>query len=99
MMATQYFSTPKNRRTETMHEVGIIQDTLELAVKHAEASGAARVHHLRLRVGALSGAVPEALELAFDIVRRGTIAEDARLDIEAVPATWWCETCQKEFDC
>src|ERR1051325_5278002 len=72
-----------------MHEVGIIQDVIEMAIKQAQASGATRLHELSLRVGSLSGAVPEALNFAFDL---------ARLQIESVPAAWWCGTCQNEFE-
>jgi hydrogenase nickel incorporation protein HypA/HybF len=81
-----------------MHEVGIIQDVIEMAIKQAQASGATRLHELSLRVGSLSGAVPEALNFAFDLARRQTLAEGARLQIESVPAAWWCGTCQNEFE-
>jgi hydrogenase nickel incorporation protein HypA/HybF len=81
-----------------VHEVGLIQGALALAVKQAEASGATQLHQLRLRVGALSGVVPEALDFAFDRVCQGTMADGARLEIESVPATWWCATCRLEFE-
>ena len=40
---------------------------------------------IRLRIGALSGVVPEALEFAFEALRPGTLAEKAELAIESVP--------------
>jgi|ERR1051326_350890 hydrogenase nickel incorporation protein HypA/HybF len=80
-----------------MHEAGIIAGAIELAVQQAAASGGIRVHKLCLRVGALSGVVPEALSFAFELARRQTMGDDARLEIESVPATWWCGTCQSEF--
>jgi hydrogenase nickel incorporation protein HypA/HybF len=80
-----------------MHEVGIMVEAVQLAVESAQAQGASRVHELRLRVGALSGAVPDALEFAFDAVTAGTLAEGARLCIETVPASWWCAACASEF--
>lgn len=80
-----------------MHEVGIIQNTLEMAVKAAKDSGASSIHQLRLRVGALTGVVPEALEFAFEVVRQGTIAAEAQLEVERIPATCWCAGCQAEF--
>ncbi len=43
---------------------------VRLAVESARAAGAPRVTGLRLRVGSLSGAVPEALRFAWDVVRR-----------------------------
>ncbi len=82
-----------------MHEVGIIQNALQMAEKQARASGARQVHQLRLRVGALSGVVPEALQFAFEVVSRGTMAEGARLEVESVPPSCWCAACQAEFAC
>jgi hydrogenase nickel incorporation protein HypA/HybF len=81
-----------------MHEVGIVQNTLELARKAAEASGATRINSLRLRVGAMTGVVPEALKFAFEALRNGTMAENATLTVEEVPVRSWCATCQEEFE-
>ena len=50
-----------------MHEVGIIQSTLELAEQSARTSGATQIHRLRLRVGCMTGVVREALEFAFEV--------------------------------
>lgn len=76
-----------------------MQEAVRLAVETAKASGASRVLGLRLRVGALSGAVPEAMQFAFDVVCRDTMAQDATLEMEPVPAAWWCAICSAEFEC
>ena len=80
-----------------MHEVTIMTEAVRLAVETAQARGASRIHELRLRVGAMSGAVPEALQFAFEAVTDGTMAQGATLAIEAVPASWWCAACAAEF--
>jgi hydrogenase nickel incorporation protein HypA/HybF len=80
-----------------MHEVGIMQSTLSLAMKQAQHNGASQIHRLRLRVGAMSGVVPEALEFAFEALRLETMAAAAVLEIERVPAAGWCAACQIEF--
>jgi hydrogenase nickel incorporation protein HypA/HybF len=88
-----------------MHEVALMTEAVRMAVEAArKAQGGqsvetGRLSVLRLRVGTLSGAVPSALEFAWDVVRRGTPAETARLEIEMVPATGWCAQCETEFDC
>ena len=46
-----------------------------MAVDAAQSAGASRVLKLRLRVGSLSGVVPESLRFAFDVVCHGTMAE------------------------
>jgi hydrogenase nickel incorporation protein HypA/HybF len=80
-----------------MHEVGIMQETLALAIRQATAARGQRIHALRLKVGEWSGVVPEALQFAFEVLRQGTEAEGATLEIEVVPATCWCSQCQREF--
>jgi len=82
-----------------MHEVAIMEEAVRLALDAAKSAGARRVLALRLRVGALSGVVPEALRFAFDVVCHDTPAEGATLEIESSPAVCWCATCQAEFDC
>lgn len=68
-----------------------------MAVEAAQAAGAHRVRELRLRVGVLSGVVPDALRFAFEVVCRDTIAAGASLRIETVPAASWCAACREEF--
>jgi hydrogenase nickel incorporation protein HypA/HybF len=80
-----------------MHEYSIMQSALNQALQEARLAGAARVHEVRLRIGVLSGVVPEALEFAFEALTPGTPADHARLTIENVPAQFWCAVCGKEF--
>ncbi|HHY84931.1 MAG TPA: hydrogenase maturation nickel metallochaperone HypA [Verrucomicrobia bacterium] len=81
-----------------MHELSIMHSALQQALTEAERAGAVRVHEIRLRVGALSGVVPEALQFAFEALSSGTPAENARLTIESVPARFWCRSCSSEFE-
>lgn len=78
-----------------MHEVGIIESTLAAAAGHA---GGLRVGSLRLRIGMLTGVVPEALQHAFAVLRHGTCCEDAVLHIELVPGRARCGRCALAFD-
>ena len=80
-----------------MHELSIMDSALNLALDQAEKAGATRVHLIRLRIGMLSGVVPEALQFAFEALVPGTAAEGAALDIENVPARFWCSACTSEF--
>jgi hydrogenase nickel incorporation protein HypA/HybF len=80
-----------------MHEVSLLESTLELALSYAQKQNATKIHHLTLRVGQLSGVIPEALQFAFEIVVQGTIAETATLSIETIPAICYCSTCHQDF--
>lgn len=80
-----------------MHELSIMDSALNLVLDQAQKSGATRVHVIRLRIGTLSGVVPDALRFAFEALVPGTLADGAALDIENVPARFWCSACDREF--
>lgn len=80
-----------------MHEVSIMEEAMQMAVQAAKAAGGRRIVKLQLRIGTMSGVVPEAMRFAFDVVCRNTMAEGATLEMDAVPATCWCAVCEREF--
>ena len=80
-----------------MHEVSLMESTLEIAYEHARKAGAERIHRILLQVGETSGVEPQALEFAFEALSPGSIAEHADLDIETVPTLYYCRSCRVEF--
>ena len=80
-----------------MHEFSIMQAALETAGEKARAAGATQIHRLTLRVGALSGVVPEALRFAFDALKNDSLAAQAELEVEAIAAAGFCAACAAEF--
>ena len=80
-----------------MHEVSLMEQTLTIALANAQSQKATKIHRLKMRIGAMSGVVPEALEFAFEVVTQGTIAENATLEIETVPVVCYCLQCYKNF--
>ena len=76
-----------------MHELGIANDILEIALAEAKKHGNRRITRVDLEVGVLRGIVPENLVFLFSHVAKGTIAEGAHLAIEEQPARVDCETC------
>ena len=81
-----------------MHEVGLMENALGIALDYAARDQASRIHKICLRVGSLSGVEPDALRFAFDIVTRNTIAESAQLEITSCPTRCYCAICQAEFE-
>ena len=80
-----------------MHEVSIMQEVFAIALDRLRQEQATRIHRLRLRIGALSGVVPEALQFAFDALKEETPAADALLEVEYLPVRFWCSRCEREF--
>lgn len=79
-----------------MHELSIAVSLIDAASQEAEAAGAARVEALRLRLGPLSGVVPDALRFSFEVAAAGTPLEGAVLKIEEVPVVVYCPACAAE---
>ncbi len=74
-----------------------MESALAVALEKAREADAKRVLVIRLRIGVLSGVVPEALQFAFEALAPGTAAEGAALAVENVPARFWCAPCASEF--
>lgn len=77
-----------------MHELSVATALVAQAEQAARAAGAERVVAVRLRLGRLSGLVPEALEFGFEFAAQGTTLQGARLEIERVDPVVWCPTCE-----
>jgi hydrogenase nickel incorporation protein HypA/HybF len=80
-----------------MHEVSIMEETLNLALDYAHREKATQIHGLKMSIGKISGVVPEALQFAFEVIRTNTIAANAQLEIDLIPVVYWCSSCQQEF--
>lgn len=50
-----------------------------------------------LKIGLLAGIDIEAMYYSFPIAAKNTLAEQARLHIEAEPAIAYCQQCAQEF--
>jgi hydrogenase nickel incorporation protein HypA/HybF len=81
-----------------MHELSIAQAVVEQVEEAARREGASRVTSVTLTVGQASGVEREALKMAFPAACDGTMARDARLVLDWVPARVYCRACDAEHD-
>ncbi|NIR59629.1 MAG: hydrogenase maturation nickel metallochaperone HypA [Gammaproteobacteria bacterium] len=81
-----------------MHELSVCQGLLEQVAGIASRHGARRATRITVRIGPLSGVVPELLEQAFPIARAGTFAAQAELVVETLPVRVRCRICGAETD-
>lgn len=81
-----------------MHEMAICESIRQILEEQAQAARFARVERVVLAIGALSGVEIEALRFGFDVVMRGSVAQDAKLEIEDVPGTAWCMVCAQTVE-
>jgi hydrogenase nickel incorporation protein HypA/HybF len=81
-----------------VHELALCQGLMAEVDRVAREQRASAVHSVQVAVGALSGVEPGLLERAFHIARAGTIAHQARLQLEVLPARVACDTCGLQAD-
>jgi len=79
-----------------LHELGLTQNLIEIAEAHARREGASAITSLTLKIGSLSGVFPDAIEFAFDVCSKGTLAQGASLNILQIPALGRCQQCATE---
>ena len=81
-----------------MHEIGLMQEVLDLALHETRCRDASRIHKIVLRIGRLAGVEPDALAFAFEALAADTPAEEADFTIEQVPVVCFCPSCREEFE-
>lgn len=81
-----------------MHELSVTQSVLELALRHAEQHGAARVTHVYLVIGDLSSIIDDSVQFYWDIISRGTLAEGALLHFDRRRTRMVCADCGAEYE-
>mgnify|MGYP005751602793 FL=1 len=76
-----------------MHEMSLAEGVRGIVEDAARTHGDRRVNAVVLEIGDLAAVEVEALTFCLDVVLRGTVAEGARIEIDAVPGTGWCMQC------
>ncbi|MEO0141606.1 MAG: hydrogenase maturation nickel metallochaperone HypA [candidate division WOR-3 bacterium] len=81
-----------------MHEVSVCESLLDVVEETAKKHGAKSVCLVKVRIGEISGVVPELLEHAFEVLApERSITRRAKLLIERVKPSAVCDACGKEF--
>lgn len=81
-----------------MHEMSLAEGIRSVIEDASRANGFARVTRVRLEVGRFAGVEVAALEFAFDVVMRGSVAEGAELQIINLPGQALCFDCSKTVE-
>lgn len=77
----------------TMHELAVCQALLRQVETIVAENNAKAADHISISVGPLSGVEPSLLASAFTIAREGTVAANAKLDIESASIEVQCRQC------
>ncbi|OGU60748.1 MAG: hydrogenase maturation nickel metallochaperone HypA [Ignavibacteria bacterium RBG_13_36_8] len=80
-----------------MHEFSIVQNIINACEAEARKHNSNKISKIGLRIGEFTGVVREALDFAFDITKKNTLAENAAFEIEIVPLKTHCNNCGHTF--
>ncbi len=78
--------------------MSLCEGILQVLEDNAKSQDFKTVKTVWLEIGALSGVEIEAMKFAFDAVTRGTLAEQAKLEIINKPGLAWCMKCAKNVE-
>ena len=88
-----------------MHELSLLASVVDVVEQAAREAGAHAIRVVALKVGAQSGAVPEALYGAWPIAIDGhrlfcdaESRQTCELQLEEVPATVGCPNCKRDVE-
>ncbi len=76
-----------------MHEMSLAEEITTIVRQHLPSGPSSRLRSVTVRLGALSGVVPESLSFCFSVLAQESGLDDARLVIEHVPAEIACGSC------
>ncbi|MBE0452159.1 hydrogenase maturation nickel metallochaperone HypA [Roseovarius autotrophicus] len=81
-----------------MHEMSLAEGIRRVIEDQARAHAFARVTCLRVEIGRFACVEKPALEFAFEVVMRGSPAENARLEMIDLPGRAICYDCTREVE-
>ena len=76
-----------------MHELSLLENVREILESHAQNQQFTKVIRITLEIGTLSCVEPDALRFGFDVVMKGSPAEEAKLVITESDGVGICEKC------
>ena len=76
-----------------MHELSLLENVREILESHARSQSFVKVTKVTLEIGKLSCVELEALRFAFDVVMKGSLAENAELIVAELDGIGFCQSC------
>ncbi|WP_108258095.1 hydrogenase maturation nickel metallochaperone HypA [Mangrovicoccus ximenensis] len=81
-----------------MHEMSLCEGIREVIEDQARRHAIGEVRRVRVELGKFAGVEKPALEFAFEVVMRGTVAEGAALEMIDLPGRAMCFDCMAEVE-
>ncbi len=81
-----------------MHEMSIVQSLLSIVEEEMVKNNATTLKSVRVKIGKMSGIVPEALSTCFDILISKTDMRGTVLKMDIAPLIGYCRKCKEDFE-
>jgi len=81
-----------------MHEFSMVNQIFKKCLEVARQNNATKISEINLEVGDFALIVEIYAQQAFDILKKGSIAENAILDIKRTPGVIHCNSCQQNSE-
>lgn len=80
-----------------MHEMSVAQSLIDIIENEMDKNAVTTLQAVKIKAGRINAIVPEALDMAFQSLTKGTAMEGARLELETVPLELECGACGARF--
>ncbi len=80
-----------------MHELSIADSILNIVIDETKVKNLPEVKAIGLKIGVLSGILPDSLQFGFDAIKTDTPLKRTKLEIEVIPISGSCESCSESF--
>ncbi|MHA2183498.1 MAG: hydrogenase maturation nickel metallochaperone HypA/HybF [Promethearchaeota archaeon] len=81
-----------------MHEFSVVSQIFKKCLEVARQNNAPSISEINLEVGDFALIVDEYAQKAFDTMKKGSIAENATLNIRRTPGVIHCNSCQQDSE-
>lgn len=79
-----------------MHELAVTQGIIKICNDEANKHKFKRILNINIKVGELSGLIPECISFYFNEISKNTVADGANLKVKKIPLRYKCMDCGYE---
>ncbi len=79
-----------------MHELSLAMSVREIVEEAAEKNGSTKVNEVNIIVGEFSSVSVDALDFAMEVAKKGSVFENAKINIKSTKTILLCSQCNGE---
>lgn len=76
-----------------MHELPVTENILKIVLEEGKKHNVQKISKIKIKIGELSDLVPDCINYYFALFSKGSIAQEAIIEIEKLPLKVNCNSC------